>query len=306
MTQKINRQKHNYQDLDAAIRFTFKDDLLTAVKKQGYDYVSQCVFEQYYRHGQSMSKIAGCLQVTASSISHWMRRWGFIRREKGGNVKNLSLKDEKVIQKIMERKGLFTIAGTAKACGCSPTVVSRFWKKKNMKVIILNGPAGSGKGTFVGIVKDQFNVLIYKYSSIDWVKNIAMREFGWNGIKDTAGRNLLAALKQAAIKYGDIPFKKVTSHMSRAMLCQEDIFITDIREPEEIKKIKNYCQKNNILCLAVRIINDKAEKAALSKGLSKTGDNSYCDYPYDLYIPNNRTPEEFAVQINKKIKGVIE
>jgi len=168
-----------------------------------------------------------------------------------------------------------------------------------MKVLIMNGPAESGKGTVAKCLGELFNFKITEYSSIDYVKDVASKKFGWDGEKDVAGRNLLAAIKQAMIAYNDLPTKKVIVVIEEAIMFGIDILIVDIREPDEIEKLVEYCTQAELTCHTCRIINTKAENEAEVSGLSLTGDRLYGEYDYDINLRNNGTLLELEQEVAK-------
>lgn len=166
-----------------------------------------------------------------------------------------------------------------------------------MKVLIMNGPAESGKGTVADYLRSIFSFDIFEYSSIDYVKEVAREKFGWDYAKDTRGRNLLAAIKQAMIAYNDYPTLKVISVMEMMITSGTDILIVDIREPDEIEKLVNHCKKVKVPCFTCRVHNKKAEQAAEENELSLTGDRLYGQYEYDMDIDNNGTLAELKDEV---------
>ena len=54
------------------------------------------------------------------------------------------------------------------------------------KIFYINGAGGSGKDTFVDLV-EKF-VPVWKLSTVDEVKRIAIDHFGWDSVKDDKGR----------------------------------------------------------------------------------------------------------------------
>jgi len=166
-----------------------------------------------------------------------------------------------------------------------------------MKVLIMNGPAESGKGTVVKYIKELFvDMEITEYSSINYVKEVAFEHFGWDGVKDTKGRNLLSAIKQTMIAYNDYPTKKIVYTIDTAL--GTDLLVVDIREPDEIEKLVNHCKDINIVCHTCRVINTKIENDVDRVGeLSLTGDRLYGEYDYDINIRNNGTLEELKKEV---------
>lgn len=174
-----------------------------------------------------------------------------------------------------------------------------------MKVIILNGPGEAGKGEFFKQLKQSaYKGKLYKFSSITWAKQVATECFGWMGQKDPLSREMLTNIQQAGIKYANIPHIKLINAMLAyynyfIFAGTNHLFVTDIREPEEIKKTVNICKNNKWPVLVVRIQNDIKEKEAKQK-LGKA-DNSFACYPYDCIIQNNGTIEDFKNEIKYSV-----
>ena len=173
-----------------------------------------------------------------------------------------------------------------------------------MIVLILNGPARAGKGTVIKYIKEIFNVYPCVYSSIDYVKEVAEEKFGWDGKKDTEGRNLLAGIKQVMIAYNDMPTMKIISQLKEAIFFKMEVLVADIREPDEIEKIVNHCIKMDILCYTCRVHNKKAEEDAEVNGLSLTGDRLFGEYDYDINIKNDGTLKGLKKKVNTAFYNV--
>lgn len=83
-------------------------------------------------------------------------------------------------------------------------------------VVLVNGPAGAGKDTFIELTQtvahlkyrdlDGQYVTVGSISAIDPVKDAA-RALGWDGVKDPASRNMLADLKVLADTHLDTTLK---------------------------------------------------------------------------------------------------
>ena len=102
---------------------------------------------------------------------------------------------------------------------------------------------------------------VIAYSSIDWVKHMALL-LGWDGEKDTKGRQFLSDIKAACTKYADIPFKKITKTIKvyyEVYAITPKYCCVNIRETSEIQKLVGWCAKANIPCHTVWIRNKKAE-----------------------------------------------
>lgn len=64
-------------------------------------------------------------------------------------------------------------------------------------IFVINGPARTGKDTFVNIYREERKkdlVYTYNISTVDFVKTIA-KECGWDGTKDEKNRKFLSNLK---------------------------------------------------------------------------------------------------------------
>jgi len=123
-----------------------------------------------------------------------------------------------------------------------------------MIIVPINGAAQSGKDTFCEYVKNVcrmcHDITVFKMSSIDDVKNIAM-EMGWNGVKTDYSRKFLSDLKDLWTVYNDGPlnnFKKKVAGLYDSYPYA--VILYHVREPEEIKKLKDYYTK---MCITVLV-----------------------------------------------------
>lgn len=164
------------------------------------------------------------------------------------------------------------------------------------KILIINGTPRSGKDSFCDFIKifcEEEKIYYLNISTVDHIKEIARNNFGWNGIKDAAGRQLLSDLKDASIRYNNGPFnycvQKITEKENhiyeyRLLDVKNDNFIFTIhcREPSEIEKFKRYYGED---CITIFIKREIIEKDV----------DCYCDQPdylknynYDFIINNNK------------------
>lgn len=103
-------------------------------------------------------------------------------------------------------------------------------------VIVINGPGGSGKDSFVKFCRrllKKSKIKVYNISSIDPVKRTA-RKMGWDGTKDKRSRKFLADLKFLWIIFNDGPTEYLAKEIGQ---IQIGVIFLHIREPEEIAKI---------------------------------------------------------------------
>ena len=169
-----------------------------------------------------------------------------------------------------------------------------------IKVLIMNGPAESGKDTVAEFIKEVLlDWKIKQYSSIDYVKEVAKKNFNWDSIKDTAGRNLLSAMKQIMIEYNDLPTKKIIAKIEESIIFEIDLLVVDIREKDEIQKLVDYCKNNNIQCNTCRVHNTSSEMNVENSDLSVSGDKMYGKFDYCLHIYNNGSLYELKNKVQR-------
>jgi hypothetical protein len=162
-----------------------------------------------------------------------------------------------------------------------------------VKIICVNGVSRSGKDTFVDYLAE-IAPLVVKHSTIDTVRKALieskMLDYRKKGEKE---REFLATVKQAWIKYDDGPFKEVLTEV--AVLekeykymshVKEILFIVQVREIEEIQKLKNHFQDSFYSVLVVR---DSV------KFQHKT-DKQVEDWNYDFMAVNNGLKEDLKKQ----------
>ena len=173
-----------------------------------------------------------------------------------------------------------------------------------MKIIIVNGYPESGKTQFGKFCKEIYKARCEERSSIDKVKEIA-KTCGWNGEKDPDSRRFLSDLKDLLTSYNDLPLNDIKKHIQMfenelrrfGLDVNNSIFLTDIREPEEIEKAKN---KLNAVTVFINR-NSTAEHIQ-----SNHADSRVEDYIYDYYIENNGTLEEFRTATETFLKEIFE
>lgn len=150
-------------------------------------------------------------------------------------------------------------------------------------VIIINGSGGVGKDTLCDFAAKNFKVR--NVSSITRIKEIARKEFGWDGQKDSKSRKLLADLKEAAANYNDMPFLYLCKEYQRFLKSRAQILFVHIREGKEIEKFKNHVSGACYTLLITRELNGKVE-------WGNTSDDNVEEYKYDWVYPNNKPLKE--------------
>ena len=150
------------------------------------------------------------------------------------------------------------------------------------KVFITNGSAGNGKDTFAEFLSKC--VSVYKYSSIDLVKEM----FEFVGIskdnKTEKKRKLWSDGKDMLTQYDDIPFKDIASIVAdfKNNKIETEVLLIDIREPEEISRAVETFGAETIL-----IDNPNVRKIE-----SNHADANVKNYEYDYIIENDGTLEQ--------------
>lgn len=150
------------------------------------------------------------------------------------------------------------------------------------KVFITNGSAGNGKDTFSEFLSKYISV--FKYSSIDLVKEM----FETVGIskdnKTEKKRKLWSDGKDMLTQYDDIPFKDITSIVTdfKNNKIETEILLIDIREPKEIARAVETFGAETIL-----IHNPDVRKIE-----SNHADANVEKYEYDYIIENDGTLEQ--------------
>ena len=166
--------------------------------------------------------------------------------------------------------------------------------KKYKQIFIINGSGGSGKDTFVSLVRECMeerlnqNNLVDNFSSVDKVKEIA-KIIGWDGKKTEKDRKFLSDLKLLCTEYNNMPFKSMQEKVEEFKNDDAEFLFLHIREPEEIEKAKKAFNAETIL-----IIRDNIEQIT-----SNMADKNVRDYNYDIVIYNNDTLEELKCKAMK-------
>ena len=150
------------------------------------------------------------------------------------------------------------------------------------KVYITNGSAGNGKDTFAEFLNKYISV--FKYSSIDLVKEM----FETVGIsrdnKTEKKRKLWSDAKDMLTQYDDIPFKDITSIVTdfKSNKIEAEVLLIDIREPEEIARaVETFGAQ------AIMVNNPNVEQVT-----SNHADANVENYEYNYIIENDGTLEQ--------------
>ena len=150
------------------------------------------------------------------------------------------------------------------------------------KIYITNGSGGNGKDTFAEFLNKYISV--FKYSSIDLVKEMYESIGIDRNSKDEKKRKLYSDTKDMLTKYDDIPFKDIMSIVTdfKNNKIESEILLIDIREPEEIARAVETFGAETVL-----IKNPNVKKIE-----SNHADANVNNYEYDWIIENDGTLEQ--------------
>lgn len=153
-------------------------------------------------------------------------------------------------------------------------------------IFIVNGKPRAGKDTFAQILNEYMDV--YKYSSVTKVKEIA-KQCGWTGAKEERDRKFLHELKMLTSAYSDMSYSDVIEEIDKFKKGEldADIFVVDVREPEDIDRL---VKATNAFTIFI-------ENNRVPSITSNAADANVENYRYDFVIQNNGTLEDFEANI---------
>ncbi len=173
-----------------------------------------------------------------------------------------------------------------------------------MRIFLVAGKAGSGKGEVAKYIKEYYiykleTCLITQYSK--YLKKFAMELTDWDGNDNTKPRTYLQELGD---KIRSIDSKYFVNNMLNDLKIYEtlcnNIVISDVRLPEEIEDIKlNY---DNVY--AIYVENQfSASKLSLKEQMHRT-ETALEDYnDFDYVLPND-TMESLKDKVFKYLEGL--
>jgi len=159
------------------------------------------------------------------------------------------------------------------------------------KVIIVNGKNDVGKDALIDIAGKEFKVL--NVSSVDPIK-MAATFLGWDSVKDDRGRQFLIELKEAAVRYGDLPTEHMVDQYEFFLEKKEyHIMFIHIREPKEIEKlVKRIPAKTLLITRKMENVHDHKK------------DDEVCDFKYDYTFANDKPLEESGKDFIKLLQSI--
>ena len=163
------------------------------------------------------------------------------------------------------------------------------------KVYITNGSAENGKDTFAEFLSKYISV--FKYSSIDLVKEMFEVVGVSRDNKTEKKRKLWSDGKDLLTEYDDIPFKDITSIVTdfKNNKIETEVLLIDIREPEEIARAVETFGAETIL-----VRNPSVEKIE-----SNHADRDVENYEYDYIIENDGTLGQLDMMAKLFVRDII-
>lgn len=159
-----------------------------------------------------------------------------------------------------------------------------------MQIITVSGKARHGKDTFAEMLKEEFTadgkrVLIIHYA--DLLKYLCKQYFGWDGVKDVAGRTLLQFVGTDTIRQKDENYwVDFVAKFIKLFPDQWDyVIIPDTRFKNEIERLGYHGFDFVTTCVRRNNFDN-----GLTEG--QKAHPSECDlddYYFDIVIPNNGT-----------------
>lgn len=149
------------------------------------------------------------------------------------------------------------------------------------KTFIINGNGGSGKDTFIDLLRqcakaNNCEDSIISVSSVDEIKKIAKENFGWDGEdKSDKWRKILSDLKIIQTESCNGPFEYMANQRK---LNKNNIMFFHIREPSEIQKFKGLTGARTVLI---------ERDTTLNKKYGNIADDGINDFKYDIIVYNS-------------------
>ena len=187
---------------------------------------------------------------------------------------------------------------------------------RKILTVLISGKAGVGKTTLADILEKEITyyttLTVERHPFADAVKSVARREFGWDGTKDSKGRNLLQVIgTEAGRQYNkDIwankVLNKIESGGNTRMFFPSIVLCDDWRYPNE----RDVLKKSPLLdVVTIRIEAPNREVlrgTAYENHISETalpGDVVRMMY-YDYNVDNTGSMKELEKQAKKILESL--
>lgn len=176
-----------------------------------------------------------------------------------------------------------------------------------MYIILINGANRSGKDNFVEFFIKHYEFKATNMSTIDIIKEIAKKHFGWNGKKTDEARKFLSEIKRIWAEYNNGPFNYMIEEINKhyKKLTKKDkqnfIYFIHCREPHEIQKFKD---KYGDKCITVLL--KRNERTDKNKIADNESDKNVDKYNYDRTIQNNGSKIDLELDAVKFVDEIRE
>lgn len=180
-------------------------------------------------------------------------------------------------------------------------------RNKKPVVVLINGKARHGKNTLAYILQNilsRKNIKSYIEGNASAVKQLALTEFKWNGLKDDRGRQLLIDITNSGYNYDPFFWEKKTEHSASKIFNLDVLIIPDWRYLNTKKYFKD--RGYEVCCLHI-----EREKAIIEMNQQLQNDISekgfdISEYDYKIYNKSDdldhlkQLVQEFIVPIITK------
>lgn len=176
-------------------------------------------------------------------------------------------------------------------------------------IIAISGKARTGKNTFARYVTSVLseNNTVSELAFADKIKNVARKEYGWDGSKKGNGRAVLDLVGKLLRKAEpDCLVDNILAKLGEKKSANgEVILVTDVRLKPELEALKKLNGKDGFKVLSVRI---ESQRAHVKNMPTEEQQRSYTETDldhvtdWDYVIENNGTPVDFSNEIFKFLK----
>lgn len=169
-----------------------------------------------------------------------------------------------------------------------------------VRIIIVNGLPRSGKDTFATLAMNSYSGgVTVLHSTVDTVKKAA-KFFGADEsvFKGPKERRLWSDLKDAYTRYCDGPFQEIVDKAVEMDRSNSDpLIFTMVREPEEIRKLKQWFGSRSITVLVNRQSDEE---------ISNHADARVFECEYDVVIDNNGTLDDLRDKAKEFVTNLLQ
>jgi len=172
-----------------------------------------------------------------------------------------------------------------------------------MKVVLINGLKGSGKDTFADHLFYQLMIRGHRVAKIpnaEYVKQIATAMYGWNGIKNERGRQLLIDVTEAGYNYDKHFFEKKTLEKARANNV-DIIIVPDWRYPVTNAFFRTELGERNVTTIQVTRPETTKDNHKLDTDRSEIG---LQDFPFDVVVDNSGKIKDLELHAINTLKYI--